>query len=178
MTSLTIISLQVSAQNNKARPAIVDRIAIKDLIDSYSHDADRRLAHQQAMLFTKDAVIEIYNAEPETGTKPEARILSRDSLEKAFGVLKKYDVTMHFNGQSTIKLNGDRATGEVYCLAHHIWKVNGKRMLMVKAIRYYDDYVFQDGSWLFKKRKLIFDFTDVRETNSVEPEWNPITRVS
>ena len=113
MTSLTIISLQVSAQNNKARPEIVDRIAIKDLIDSYSHDADRRLAHQQAMLFTKDAVIEIYNAEPEADTKPEARIVSRYSLEKAFGVLKKYDVTMHFNGQSTIKLNGDQATGEV-----------------------------------------------------------------
>ena len=122
------------------------------------------------MLFTKDASIEIYNAEPEAGTKPDATIVSRDTLEKAFGVLKKYDVTMHFNGQSTIKLSGDRASGEVYCLAHHIWKVNGKPMLMIKAIRYYDDYVFQDGSWLFKKRKLIFDFTDVRETNSVEPK--------
>lgn len=38
---------------------------------------------------------------------------------------------MHFNGQSTIDINSDSAIGEVYCLAHHLWTENGKRMLMV-----------------------------------------------
>ena len=157
------------AQNASARSQSDDRVAIKDLIDAYSHDADRRLAHEQAMLFAKDAIVEIYHAEPKENEKPDAVIASRDSLEKAFAVLKKYDVTMHFNGQATIKLNGNAATGEVYCLAHHIWIANGKRMLMVVGIRYYDDYLY-DGKWLFKKRKLIFDFTDVHESHSEEPK--------
>jgi len=39
--------------------------------------------------------------------------------------LKKYDVTMHFNGQTTIHLSGDSASGETYCLAHHIWVEKG-----------------------------------------------------
>src|ERR1700744_3901800 len=160
---------KLSAQNAKVRSPSDDRVAIRDLIDAYSHDADRRLAHEQALLFTKDAIVEIYHAEPKADQKPDAEIVSRDSLEKAFAVLKKYDVTMHFNGQATIKLNGNLATGEVYCLAHHIGSVNGKRMLMVIGIRYYDDYVY-DGGWLFKKRKLIFDFTDVHEANPEEPK--------
>ena len=37
-----------------------------------------------------------------------------------FGDLNQYAATMHFNGQSTIYLDGDRATGESYCLAHHL----------------------------------------------------------
>lgn len=160
----------MNGQTKRTRTAADDRIAIKDLVDAYSHNADRRHAHEQAMLFTNDGVIKVYHAEPGANDKPDATIKGRDSLEKAFAILKKYDVTMHFNGQSTINLNGNRATGEVYCLAHHIWKVNGKRMLMVIGIRYYDDYIFRDGSWLFSKRKLIFDFTDVRESNPEEPK--------
>jgi ketosteroid isomerase-like protein len=37
-----------------------------------------------------------------------------------FDDLNRYEATTHFNGQSTIDLDGDRATGESYCLAHHL----------------------------------------------------------
>jgi hypothetical protein len=69
-------------------------------------------------------------------------------------------VTQHVNGQHTVALDGDRARGEVYCLAHHIWVENGQRMLMVMGIRYYDMYVRKEGQWLFAERKLIIDWTD------------------
>lgn len=174
LLTLTVASLFLSVkmygQTRHNRSEAEDRVAIKELIDAYSRNADRRHAKEQAMLFTKDAVVEIYHAEPKRNTKPDAVLISRDTLEKAFGVLRKYDVTMHFNGQSTIRLHGDSATGEIYCLAHHIWVSNGKRMLMVIGIRYYDDYVYRDGTWFFKKRKLIFDFTDVHESHPEEPQ--------
>ena len=41
-----------------------DRVAIKEVIDSYSHDADRREPEKQAALFTPDGEIEIFQGEP------------------------------------------------------------------------------------------------------------------
>ena len=37
-----------------------------------------------------------------------------------FDALNGYVATVHFNGQSTVGLDGDRATGESYCLANHL----------------------------------------------------------
>ena len=55
-----------------------------------------------------------------------------------FANLNVYEQTMHFNGQSTVTLDGDRATGHVYCRAHHVYSENGKRTLMVAVLRYRD----------------------------------------
>jgi len=55
-------------------------------------------------------------------------------------------------------LDGDHATGESYCLAHHIWVEDGQRVLMIMAIRYHDTFIRQDGRWLFVHRELITDW--------------------
>ena len=92
-------------------------------------------------------------------------------LVEAFKVLDNYDATTHFNGQSTITLDGNRATGETYCLAHHLRVENGQRTLLVIAIRYLDTFVRHDGQWLFAERQLITDWTDKRPSTEL-----PITR--
>jgi hypothetical protein len=66
---------------------------------------------------------------------------------------------MHFNGQSTVELDGDRATGESYCLAHHLYTDAGERKLMVASLRYHDTFVKLDGAWRFK---LYVDWTETR----------------
>jgi SnoaL-like domain len=58
------------------------------------------------------------------------------------------------------------ATGETYCLAHHLWVENGQRLLMVMGIRYYDTFVRVDGQWFFAKRQLIFDWIDKHPSKS------------
>jgi hypothetical protein len=41
--------------------------------------------------------------------------------------------------QSTVSLDGDRATGESYCLAHHLSAAeDGQRTMMIASIRYLD----------------------------------------
>jgi hypothetical protein len=137
-----------------------DRIAIRELIDTYAHDADRKLTQAQAALFTDDALIEVYTGEDD---KPVQVLRGRREIESGIGEgLKQYEMTMHFNGQSTVHINGNRATNESYTLAHHFRTENGKRMLMVQGIRYYDVIVLRDGHWLFAERKLIIDWTDCR----------------
>jgi SnoaL-like domain len=75
----------------------------------------------------------------------------------------KYQATTHFVGQNTVfTLTGRQATGEAYCLAHHV-PVNGeKRRLMVASLRYYDTFVKIEGVSLFAERLLCVDWMDER----------------
>jgi hypothetical protein len=138
-----------------------DRLAIRSLIDAWAHCADRRLPGQQADLFIADGTVAVYAGDP-ASSQPVRRIRGRAELAEAFKILDNYDVTTHFNGQSTITLDGDRAVGESYCLAHHLWVENGQRMLTVMSIRYLDAFARHDGRWLFAERQLVTDWTDQR----------------
>ena len=138
-----------------------DRLAIRELIEAYAHCADRRDAKGQMSLFTADTHFVVYmNAEDST---PSQELHSREDLAPVFADLKKYDATTHFVGQSTIfTLTGDRATGEAYCLAHHVTVDGGKRRLMLASLRYLDTFVKMDGAWLFAERRLYVDWMEER----------------
>src|SRR6266481_5674867 len=96
-----------------------DRLAIRELVEAYAHCADRRDVKAQMSLFTADTHFVVYmNAKDPT---PSQELHSREALAPVFADLNQYATTMHFVGQSTIfSLNGDRATGEAYCIAHHL----------------------------------------------------------
>ena len=88
---------------------------------------------------------------------------SREALAPVFADLNKYDATTHFVGQNTIfTLTDDRATGEAYCLAHHVTVNGGTRRLMVASLRYLDTFVNTNGGWLFSERLLYVDWVDER----------------
>src|SRR6476660_7569069 len=138
-----------------------DRLAIRELVEAYAHCADCRDAKGQMSLFTADTHFVVYmNAKD---PKPSQELNSREALAPVFADLNKYDATTHFVGQSTITtLSSDRATGEAYCLAHHVTVESGKRRLMVASLRYLDTFVKIDGAWLFAERLLYVDWLDER----------------
>jgi ketosteroid isomerase-like protein len=138
-----------------------DRLAIRELIEAYAHCADRRDANGQMALFTPDTHFVVYmNAKDPT---PSQELHSRDALASVFADLNQYAATMHFVGQSTIfALTGDRATGEAYCIAHHLTLDGEKRRLMVAYLRYLDTFAKIDGAWLFAERLLYVDWLEER----------------
>ena len=138
-----------------------DRLAIRELVEAYAHCADRRDAEGQMSLFTADTHFVVYmNAKDPT---PSQELHSRDQLAPVFADLNKYHATTHFVGQSTIfTLTSDRATGEAYCLAHHITVDSGNRRLMLASLRYLDTFVKWDGAWLFSERILYVDWLEER----------------
>jgi ketosteroid isomerase-like protein len=138
-----------------------DRLAIRELVEAYAHCADRRDAQGQMALFTEDTHFVVYmNAKDPT---PSQELHSRVALAPVFAELNKYDATTHFVGQNTIfTLTGERATGEAYCLAHHVTVDGEKRRLMVASLRYLDMFVKLDGAWLFSERRLYVDWVDER----------------
>ena len=129
-----------------------DRIAIRELIDQYAYCADTRDAQGQMALFTADTNFEVFM--DARSSAPTQVINNRQDLFPVFDNLNTYLATMHFNGQSTVKLNGDRANGVTYCRAYHLNVQGGVQKLMIAGIRYYDIMVKQDGRWLFAERKL------------------------
>lgn len=137
-----------------------DRLAIRELFDTYAHCADRRDAKGQMDLFTADTRFVVYMA----GADAEAsyELHGREALAPVFDDLNRYEATMHFNGQSTIALDGDRATGESYTIAHHVFTEGGTRKIMVAWLRYLDVFAKIDGAWYFAERELILDWSETR----------------
>jgi len=137
-----------------------DRLAIREQIDAYAHCADRRDATGQMALFTEDTVFSVFmdSRSPE----PTYVLHGRDALAPVFANLNQYHATTHFNGQSTVHMDGDQGTGESYCIAHHLTVDSERRTLMLASIRYLDTFVKQDGVWLFAERKLMVDWTETR----------------
>jgi hypothetical protein len=152
-----VMSKHVTLSPNEA----ADRLAIRELVEAYAHCADRRDAKGQMALFTADTHFVVYMDAKDP--KPSQELHSREALAPVFEDLNKYAATMHFIGQSTILwLSPERATGEVYTLAHHLTVDGGKRRLMTAALRYADTYVKTDGVWLYAERLLYVDWLEER----------------
>lgn len=141
-----------------------DRLAIRQLFDAYAYCADRRDAVGQKELFTENTRFAVHM--DGEGTEPSYVLLGREALTPIFDDLNQYEVTTHFNGQSTVVLDSDRATGESYTMAHHIFTEDGIRKIMIASLRYYDDFVRIGGGWYFAERQLIVDWTETRPLGS------------
>jgi hypothetical protein len=140
-----------------------DRLALRELFDAYAHCADRRDAEGQKALFTEDTRFAVYMNGP--GSEPSYVLEGREALTPVFDDLNRYEATTHFNGQSTINLDGEHASGESYTIAHHLYTENGARKIMVASLRYLDSFAKIDGCWYFAERKLILDWSETRPSS-------------
>jgi hypothetical protein len=143
---------------------VADRLALRELFDAYAHCADRRDAEGQKSLFTDDTRFAVYM--DGEGSEPTYVLQGREALTPVFDDLNRYEVTTHFNGQSTVALDGDRATGESYTIAHHLFTEDGERKIMVASLRYLDTFAKLDGRWYFAARDLILDWAETRSMSA------------
>jgi hypothetical protein len=133
---------------------LVDRLAIRALIETYARCADHRDEEGWMALFTTDAHFAVYMNGRDA--KPSQELHPRDKLGSIFAHFTQYESTTHFVGQSILfTLSTVRATGEAYVLAHHI-AVNARgRQLNLASIRYNDTFVKTDNVWLFSERRAL-----------------------
>lgn len=151
----------MSAHESVPPQEAADRLAIRELIDAYAHCADRRDAEGQLALFTEDCRFLVFM--DATASEPTQELHGREALAPVFENLNSYRATTHFNGQSTVTLEGDRASGESYCLAHHLsYGTDAERTVMIASIRYLDRFVRREGAWFFAERRLMVDWTETR----------------
>src|SRR3954465_8453976 len=120
-----------------------DRLALRELFDAYAHCADRRDAEGQKALFTDETRFGAYMDGEDS--KPTYVLQGREALTPVFEDLNRYEATTHFNGQSTVTIDGNRATGESYTIAHHVYTEDGIRKIMIASLRYLDTFTKNDG---------------------------------
>ena len=118
-------------------------------------------------LFLADAAITIHD--PSESTEPR-EIRGAERLARIPEVIQRYPKTFHMLGQSTYSIGDGEATGEVYCIAHHLTLDEpagpGTGTDYVMFIRYEDTYrPDADGAWKFAHRRLRVDWTETRVTN-------------
>jgi SnoaL-like domain len=138
---------------------IEDRIAIKNLVDTFSVLADVKDIKTQVLLFTENAIVTSI-----VKGQPPMTLTGRKQLFDAFtGYLNLFETVYHLNGQQTVTINGDKASGTSYCLVTLIGLENGKMMSTTSGVYYQDEYVKQNGLWLIAQRTSNFAWQEKKE---------------
>ena len=92
-----------------------------------------------------------------------ADVSGRENMEKDFNghasLVKTY-FTM--NGQHTVEIDGDTATGVFFSQIKMIRESEGKDILTDYSVKYDDKYVYQNGKWLIKERTGYFIIVEER----------------
>ena len=130
------------------------KMEIQELVGTFSNleiDVPAQMA-----LFTKDTHVKVY-----MGENLAFDIHGVEELEKIFSqftaAVKR---SHHMNGQHVIKVDGDKATGILYCRAALVTEEDGKEYLADNFIYYEDVYEKADGKWLIAARTSHFNITD------------------
>ena len=119
---------------NKRMQAIEDKLALKEVVDTFSILADAKDLHAQIFLFTENAVVESY-----FNGKLGLTYNGRKEIEDGFTVfIKNYETVYHINGPQTVKINGDKATAISYCSLTLIGEEDGKEMKTGLGVSYND----------------------------------------
>ena len=131
---------------------------LRNLIDAYAHLGDDKKISAQMDLFTKDATYKVY-----MGDFLAANVDGTTNLEKEFNVhVAQVKTYFTLNGQHTVKIDGDTATGISFSQIKMIRENEGKDILTDYSVKYEDQYVLQDGKWLIKARIGYFVIVETR----------------
>ncbi|HVX19795.1 MAG TPA: nuclear transport factor 2 family protein [Acidimicrobiales bacterium] len=152
---------------------LADRAALGDLVRAYASGCDRRDPAAVTATFTEDGRL-AKCADP-SGTGPATvEWRGRPAIAGVIAGLDRYAVTTHFLGQQAVAVDGDRATGETYCMAHHHYVHDGAWFDRVMAIRYFDHYRRAGGRWLIEDRRLVVDWVAYRPVGdpAMAPPWS------
>ncbi|WP_162012170.1 nuclear transport factor 2 family protein [Streptococcus sp. S784/96/1] len=138
---------------------LMEKLALKELVDTFSNLADIKDTKTQAQLFVENATLTSHNGDQVF--KQEGR----EAIEEACAAfLALFDTVYHLNGQQVVQIDGDKATGTAYCQVVLIGaNEKGKQAQTTQGVRYEDEYVKVDGQWKIANRTSHFIYTDVKE---------------
>ena len=132
---------------------------LRDLVDSYAYLGDEKRIAEVMQLFTKDVIYNVY-----MGGFLVSSVSGRENMEKDFnGHAEQVKTYFTLNGQHTVKILGDTATGISFSQLKMIRENEGKDILSEYNVKYDDKYVLENGKWLIKERTGYFVIVETRE---------------
>lgn len=121
---------------------LIERQALKDLVDTFSNLADEKRVAEQMALFTPDAQVNTY-----IGGKLFAEAKGTAEIEQVFSsFLAQFHSVYHLNGQHTVTFRSETEAEAInYCAVKLVGEQDGKQVLQDHSVRYQDMYIKQGG---------------------------------
>jgi hypothetical protein len=149
------------------RPPGEDEEALRDLSLAYAAAADARDGEALAALFVDGGVLMV--PKYPLDLRPMVARAAPDGIRQVAEMLRRYDRTFHLVSDARYVVEGERASGEVQCVAHHVTAAGGSEGAggpegaglsgqagtdMVWFIRYRDQYRRSGTAWRLERREL------------------------
>jgi len=144
-------------------PAAEVHETLRSLAASYASGVDRRQRDRFLSAFHPGATLAVHRAQAGPDDEP---LLMRGHAEigRVVELIARYPMTFHLLGQGRYEVDGDRASGEVYCVAHHYAPSDEGARNHVMYIRYEDAYRRDHGGpWKIERRDVRTDWTETRQ---------------
>jgi ketosteroid isomerase-like protein len=133
-------------KGNEMDSAIVDRLAIRELIELYSDAVTRRDWATVGAVFAEDAVWVIA---PPT----DIELRGRAAIAKGVaGMVEAFEVFIQMTHSIVIELDGDRATART--IVNGFGRLRGGSGGAFALGTYIDELVRAGGGWLFRSRRF------------------------
>jgi len=131
--------------------------ALYELVLRYAQGADRRDYSGVGALFVPEGRIAGYRGDPDQGA-PLYCLEGRAAIVEGLRGLERFEKTFHLVGNHRVEWGDSEATGETYCTAHHIHRVDSEPWDRTMAIRYQDRFTREPSGWFFVERLLVIDW--------------------
>ena len=141
--------------------SVEDTLALRRLAENYASAADRRDAASFWGVFDDEVGV----------LKARSEVRGLDGAAKIMERLSQYARTFHFIGNTRYETDGDTATGEVYCMAHHLTPGPDSTTNFRMYMRYEDLYIRRPGragtgGWRIHERRFVVDWTETVIANA------------
>lgn len=135
---------------------------LRTLIDDYATLGDEKKIAQVMDLFTPDVKYNVYMNNSLIST-----VSGRQNMESDFNK-HAAEVKTYFtlNGQHTVKIDGNTATGVSFSQLKMVRENDGKDILSDYSVKYEDIYIFQNDKWLIKERTGHFLIIETKILNN------------
>lgn len=144
--------------------ALLDREAIRQLVNIYCRAADRHDHELMRSLYHEDAI-------DDHGSFFKG--LATEFIDKLPEIQAPMEILHHNVTTHNIELHGDRAEGETYIIAFHKVRTEAGSFDLLIGGRYFDRYEKREGVWKFSHRAVVADWANLHDPSIVNLD-NPV----
>ncbi|WP_044871851.1 nuclear transport factor 2 family protein [Pseudomonas sp. LFM046] len=123
--------------------------ALYELVCRYAQAVDKRDWTALARLFAPDAVLK----------GPGFSFDGVDAIVAGMNGLGRFSLTQHHVHNHLAEVDEQEASAETYCVANHLYEVEGVTRKLDWGIRYLDRFACIDGLWHITRRELLLEWS-------------------
>lgn len=150
-----------TAHRDPELQALLDKQSLYELAMRYARAIDRR---------DRDLLLSVYHDDAIDHHGGMFKGSAREFADWQPTVMAPFEVTAHYIINTSYRLDGDRAEGELYFIAYHRIQTPEPKEITIGG-RYLDRYERRNGDWKIAYRTLVWDFSRSNPLDAGEYEF-------